>query len=542
MLKVLRTGAWITRERFLIVARLIIVLQCLILGALFATSNGRVDRLDRPIGTDFSQIWVAGVFTLEGHPEKPFDNAAHEARQKEFFTPTSGFFAWGYPPTFLALAAVFALFPYWLALTLWQASTAPLYLAAVTRIVPGRSALLAAAAFPAVFVNIGHGHNGFLTAGLLGLGLVLIERRPWLAGLCFGLLAYKPQFGLLIPIALVAGGYWRVALSAALTVAAAAGATVLAWGPEPWRGFIAMSDWSRRELLEQGSTGFHKIQSVFSAVRLNGGSIELAYALHGAVALGLVASVVLVWRGRADLRLKSAQLMCGALLATPYCLDYDMMILGPAIAFSAAYGLEKGFKPWEKTVLGCVFLTPIFTRGVAELTGVHFGLFAALAFFAMTTRRALTENEETMQDADAPRRASGRLSEGRQIGGFAMVGGAGFAVDAGLTALFAALGAGPLAARAPAIAAAMTTTFALNRRFVFGASGDGVARDFGRYVLVSAGGAALNAAVYLVTVTALAKLGVAAAIAAVLGVGVGSGAAMTLNFLGYRSFAFRAAP
>ena len=46
-----------------------------------------------------------------------------------------------------------------------------------------------------MFVNIGHGHNGFLTAALIGSALVVLDRRPVLAGVLFGLIAYKPQFG-----------------------------------------------------------------------------------------------------------------------------------------------------------------------------------------------------------------------------------------------------------------------------------------------------------------------------------------------------------
>ncbi len=58
-----------------------------------------------------------------------------------------------------------------------------------------------ASAFPAVFINIGHGQNGFLTAALLGGALHWLDRKPWLAGILIGMLAYKPQFGVLIPIA-----------------------------------------------------------------------------------------------------------------------------------------------------------------------------------------------------------------------------------------------------------------------------------------------------------------------------------------------------
>jgi hypothetical protein len=45
---------------------------------------------------------------------------------------------------------------------------------------------------PAAFIIIGHGQNGFLTAALLGGALHLLDRRPWLAGLLIGGLAYKP--------------------------------------------------------------------------------------------------------------------------------------------------------------------------------------------------------------------------------------------------------------------------------------------------------------------------------------------------------------
>ncbi|TPO02714.1 DUF2029 domain-containing protein, partial [Mesorhizobium sp. CU2] len=217
MLEHLRTGDWLTRERVRIIAVTLLTFYVLMMGFLFATSNGRVDRFDRPLGTDYSQVWTAGRFVLEGHPEKPFDNAAHLRRQQEYFSPTSGFFHWGYPPYFLVVAAFFALFPYALSLLLWQASTLLLYLTAVRRIVPIQDCLLVAAAFPAVFINVGHGHNGFLSAGLMGLALLALERRPVVAGILFGLLAYKPQFGLLIPIALLAGGHWRAKLSARAT-------------------------------------------------------------------------------------------------------------------------------------------------------------------------------------------------------------------------------------------------------------------------------------------------------------------------------------
>jgi len=78
--------------------------------------------------------------------------------------------------------------------------------------------ILPAIAYPAVFINLGHGHNGFLTAALMGFALLLLDARPLLAGIPFGLLAYKPQFGLLIPLVLIATDRWKTFAAAAATV------------------------------------------------------------------------------------------------------------------------------------------------------------------------------------------------------------------------------------------------------------------------------------------------------------------------------------
>ena len=92
------------------------------------------------------------------------------------------------------VAALLALMPYALALACWLAVSLPSFMAAVYAIVPRRETLLATAAFPAVFVNAGHGQNAFFTAALLGGFLTLLDRRPVLAVILLGLLSYKPQF------------------------------------------------------------------------------------------------------------------------------------------------------------------------------------------------------------------------------------------------------------------------------------------------------------------------------------------------------------
>lgn len=391
MIDLLRNGSWLTRERIRAVALMLAAGYALMIALMLATSDGRLDRAGRPLGTDFSQVWVAGKFVLEGHPETPFDPVPHEARQKREFSETSGFFHWGYPPYFLPVAALFALFPYLLGLALWQLSTLPLYLAAVARAAPRgidpRDALLVALAYPAVFVNLTHGHNGFLSAALLGFGVILVRKRPWAAGLLFGLAAYKPQFGLIVPLALLAGRHFAAFVAASLAVAAMTLATTLWFGVDTWRAFIVSLDYSRTYVAEDGATGWQKIQSVFAAARFWGASLGLAYALHGLVALTAAAATLRLWFRHDDWRLSGAALLAASLIATPYVLDYDLMVLGPALALFIAHAADKGFQPWEKTALAAIWITPLLARNIASVTGVHIGVIALIAFMWLVWRR-----------------------------------------------------------------------------------------------------------------------------------------------------------
>jgi Glycosyltransferase family 87 len=397
----LRTGAWLTRERVRLVAFAVLIATAL--GTLFlvATSDGLVDRFNRPLGTDFSNVYAAGTYVLGGQAAAPFDPARQHAREQEIFGKTTPFYGWHYPPFFLGLAALLALMPYALALAVWQGVTLILYLWATRAIVVGpafplreeieKTWLLLALAFPAVFINLGHGHNGFLTATLITGALLVLDRRPVLAGILIGLLAYKPQFGLLIPLVLALSGRWQVFIAAATTVAALALAVTLAFGVDVWAAFLASTKFTRSVVLEQGNTGWYKIQSVFAWVRMWGGGIPLAYAVQGVVTLLVAGTLGWLWRTRVQLALKAAALLVGTVLATPYVLDYDLMLLAPAIAFLAVDGANRGFAPWEKTMLAALWMMPLIARTFAKATLIPLGAPLLLLAFILVIRRAMTE-------------------------------------------------------------------------------------------------------------------------------------------------------
>jgi alpha-1,2-mannosyltransferase len=281
-------------------------------------------------------------------------------------------------------------------LAIWLAASFAAYLAAIRAILPGKETLLIAAAFPAVFVNIGHGQNGFLTAALLGGALQLLDRRPWLAGMLIGLLTYKPQFGVLIPIALLAGGRWRSIGAAVATVAALLALSFATLGGGVWQAFAYSMNFTQTVVLEQGGTGWEKIQSVFSAVRMWGATVHAAYAVQLALGLCLAASLAWLWRSDAAFELKAAALVTGSLLATPYVLDYDLVVLAVAIAYLARYGLARGFRDFEISLLAAAWMVPLLSRGIAGATGIPLGLVVLSTLYVFTLRRAVLDRQGLM--------------------------------------------------------------------------------------------------------------------------------------------------
>lgn len=323
----------------------------------------RVPAVIRPDGKfdsiDFCLIWASGRFAAISDPSRIYDYPTFAAAYDIFYRPEEcrpllqGYI---YPPTYLFFTYLVGLMPYLTAFTVWMAATLALYLAAVYAIVPRPLALIAAMAPAAAFKNLQLGYNGFLTAGLFGLSLVFLERRPWLSGIFLGLLTYKPQFGVLFPLVLMASRNSRALASAAATSLAFGATAAFAFGGQTWSAFIA-------SLLHLNS-GFSPqagieilLDSVYGLVHWAGVDAQLAWALHLAVAAGVVAAVVVVWAKPVPYPLKAAMLCLGSLLVTPYVLRYDLCILSIAVAFLVRDGLSCGFLAGERMVILVCFGT-----------------------------------------------------------------------------------------------------------------------------------------------------------------------------------------
>jgi len=394
----LRRGDFLTRERLTLLPGGLLLGYVLSVVFLVLTAHGLSDYDGRPLGTDFSNVYAAGVAALGGDATLPFDVHRQFALERLLFGAATPFYGWHYPPFFLFVAMALAKLPYLAALAVWQGGSLLLYLSAMWLLLRKSPApelardgrwLLAAVGFTAAFVNLIHGQNGFLTTALFAAGLALLDERPFCAGLLFGLICYKPQFAVVIPVALIATGRWRTMGAMAVTILLLTAAVTAVFGWAVWPAFAESMRFTRMVVLEQGNTGFYKIQSMFAFVRLLGGSIALAYLAQVLLALVIAACLVGIWRSRSSLSDKKSALCLAALMITPYCMDYDLVLLAPVIALSAAPGRARGLADYEILALVLLWLAPGITRALAHHAFIPVAMGAMLFSFMQIWRRSV---------------------------------------------------------------------------------------------------------------------------------------------------------
>jgi hypothetical protein len=326
---------------------------------------------------DFISFWANARFALTSAAVEAYQYAAFAAVQAPYVALTKGelpYFHLVYPPTLFPLVAPFGLLAYLPALAAWTVATGGLYLLAVRRVLPYGVALVWALLPLAVAKNIWLGQAGFLVAGLLGLALGLMERRPFIAGLCLGLLTCKPQFGIMFPVVLLIAGRWRVIAGACLSFAVLAGAVTTFYGVAIWRAYLGAFGTSSLDnfMTDDGLDAID--QTVFGVMHWFGAGFATKWTVHGIAAVLVTGFVCAICRRHVPGSLKAAAMAIGALAVTPYMLAYDLVTLTVPALFLIRDGLERGFPPGERlTLLGCflaVFLMQSFPVGPVILAGM----------------------------------------------------------------------------------------------------------------------------------------------------------------------------
>jgi hypothetical protein len=310
------------------------------------------------VGGDFGEFYTASLMAANGNIIDVYNPQLIQSMVLKI-TGINGAPPWLYPPTYLILLLPLSQLPYLPSLFLWILITLTCYLLTIYYIAPKSITFLIIMAFPATFYNFFCAQNGFLSASLLGMGLFLLESRPFLGGILLGFISYKPQFFILIPIALIAGKQWRALIGAASSAIGLALISVLAFGLGSWIAFYRTIPVGY-EILRNPRAVLPKMISVFSSTLLMGGGPTLGWMLQGLIMIGAMAAVIWVWRGGLPY-LRNSLLVVSILLFTPYDFYYDLPLLALPLAWLGWQGYTKGWLPGEQIALWLGWLLPSLT-------------------------------------------------------------------------------------------------------------------------------------------------------------------------------------
>jgi Glycosyltransferase family 87 len=251
-------------------------------------------------------------------------------------------------------------------------------------------AVFASIGTPAAFINILLGQTGYYTAALLAWGLMLVVRRPLPAGILLAMLCCKPQLGILVAVALAAGGHWRVLAVTAATLIGLAAASAIVLGPHTWIDFFNRLV-PQRHFMESRVPAWSWMPTVFAMMRLLGTGLPGAYLIQGVSAISAALSVAALWRGQCPHGLKCAGLVIATFLATPYAWDYDAVVLMFSAAWLANEGIRTGFASWEKMTVLVLLTLPALSVIPAKLLGFQIAPILLWLALAVVMRRALNQ-------------------------------------------------------------------------------------------------------------------------------------------------------
>lgn len=337
---------------------------------------------------DFVSFWCAGRMALAGHAADAWNLAAMSPPEHAIavLDPKASL-AFFYPPTFLLLCLPFAALPYLGGFAAFVAAQGAALILLLRRIVPRAWGWLPVLGFPGLLMNAATGQNGFVSAACLAAPVLLLERRPWLAGVALGGLVFKPHLALCVPVALLAARRWQALFAAGATALVLLLAAWLVLGTDAYRAFFASLP-AVRDALENHREDWGKLQSIYTTVRLFGAPLTAAYAVQGALAVCVATWLAVLCGRRPGAGAEMAALAAAALLCSPHVLDYDLAVTGVPLAWLARQAQAGGWLPWEKALAAFAYVWPLVARLLTQSGALPVAPLVLLGLFVLVWRRS----------------------------------------------------------------------------------------------------------------------------------------------------------
>lgn len=316
----------------------------------------------KPGGSDFIAFWSASRMILEGHASEIYDpTSLGELQLRVAYADIVPFV---HPPQFLLAIWPLGYLEYPAAWLVWTAVTYAFWLITTRRLFPILSWPIAA--FPAALVALWHAQTGFLTSAIQAIIAKQLRDRPFLAGLCVGLLIIKPHLAILIPFALLASRSWSAIAGAVLSITGTSFLSLVLFGASPWLAYP--SSWAVSQyLVETGSEAFFLRQVTVYAMFRVWGWPEIAAVAQGMVTLTSIIVIWKAWSSQGPLDGKIALLFALTPLATPYLFSYDL----PFLIIPVAWLIQRSQQEWSRPLLVALYFAPLACRAIALPAGIN---------------------------------------------------------------------------------------------------------------------------------------------------------------------------
>jgi alpha-1,2-mannosyltransferase len=370
----------------------------LVVWGLFAiniATPGLRDREGHLKGADFLHFYVLGNIARMHDGGMLYDARRQAALARQLIRQDPGeTFLPAYGPQFSLLFIPFAGLPYGWAAAAWMLASALVYgvccwlvLRVCSHLRDDRTTvLILAAAFPGFFYMVASGQNSALALIAFTTAFFCFRaERPLLAGMALGLLAYKPQFGVMAVVVFVLTLEWRVIAGALTTGAGQLAAGALYYGRAALDTYLkGLTQINQNAVaLEPRADRMHSLRAFWRLLLPWPG---IAFVLYGATALAVVVVTVWCWKSKAPLQLRYAVFLLGTVLVDPHLTDYDLVILVPALLLIGdciLQSTESTERDAARLLTYAAYFLPLFGP-LLKVVHVQLSVLAYAALFLVT--------------------------------------------------------------------------------------------------------------------------------------------------------------
>ena len=367
------------------------------------TLRGRLSGL--PIGTDFVQFYAMAHVGRSGRYEvlASFESFRAE-QQRPLPSAADTFYPPVYPPQVALVMSPLARLSYGHAYLAWIGATLLLYGGSVALMLRRcihlrswpRQVAAVAVASPALWLVVMHGQvSAVALLALVGMWLALRARRPWVAGVALGLLAFKPSLFVPALILLVASGEWRMAAGASLGAVVQYGLVI------PWAGVNALLQYvaitlellRSPDLVASNPPLMHSLRTFWTGLV----PTTVASLAYGVTAIVVVAHSAVAWRRISDALARTAIMSAVVALTSPHLFAYDLLILTPLLLASSERVVAMPEQKALRSLAYAGFFVPVLGIPISALglQASSVALWAWLVAFASVSGQAAQPPDST---------------------------------------------------------------------------------------------------------------------------------------------------